>query len=189
MSVVPMPSSCGASRITSRRCSLPSTTASRSACSRSPAGRVVVEVRERGDDDLAGDLAGRVAAHAVGDGEQPGPGVDRVLVVAADQAAVGARGVAQARSAHRTQLQHGLADADRLAGVDQQRALDPLLVEVGAVGGAEVLDEPLAAAVGQPRVPGAGVVVGEHEGGVVGPADQDRLLAEGDLGAGERARR
>ena len=95
MSVVPMPSSCGDSRITSRRCSLPSKTASRSAWSMSPDGRVVVQVLEGGDDHLAGDVAGRVAAHAVGDGEQPGPGVDRVLVVAADQAAVGAGRVAE----------------------------------------------------------------------------------------------
>ena len=179
-------------------------------------GGVVVEVLEGGDDDLAGDVAGRVAAHAVGDGQQPGPGVDRVLVVAADQAAVGARRIpqderhassspalagvramlvtaavasigssSQARS--RTQLQCGLADADRLAGVDQQRALDPLLVEVGAVGGAEVLHVPLATPVGEPRVAGAGEVVGQHEGGVVGAADQDRLVPEGDLGAGQRA--
>ena len=56
-------------------------------------GGVVVQVLEGGDDHLAGDVAGRVAAHAVGDREQPGPGVHRVLVVAADQAAVGPRGV------------------------------------------------------------------------------------------------
>src|SRR3954452_16023354 len=91
----------------------------------------------------------------------------------------------QARS--RTQLQCGLADADRLAGVDQQGALDALLIEVGAVGRAEVLDVPLAAAVGQPRMPGAGEVVGEDERGVVGPADQDRLVAERDLRSGEGA--
>ena len=103
MSVVPMPSSCGDSRITSRRCSLPSKTASRSALQQVAGGRVVVQVLEGGDDDLAGDVAGRVAAHAVGDGEQPGAGVDRVLVVAADQAAVGARRIPGERhaSAHR----------------------------------------------------------------------------------------
>src|SRR3954452_20363810 len=72
----------------------------------------------------------------------------------------------QARS--RTQLQCGLADADRLAGVNQQRSLDPLLVEVRAVRGAEVLHVPLSTTVGQPSVPGAGEVVGEHQGGVVG---------------------
>src|SRR4051812_22691277 len=85
----------------------------------------------------------------------------------------------------RTQLQCGLADADRLAGVDQQGPLDALLVEVCAVGRAEVLDVPLTGAVGQPRVPGAGEVVGEHERRVVGPADEDRLVAERDLRSGE----
>src|SRR5688572_9977796 len=91
----------------------------------------------------------------------------------------------QARS--RTQLHCGLADADRLAGVDQQWALDPLLVEIGAVGRAEILDVPLAPAVGQPRMPRTGEVVGQHESGVVGPADEDRLVAQGDLGAAQRA--
>src|SRR3712207_8112298 len=50
----------------------------------------------------------------------------------------------------------------------------------------EVLDVPLAAAVGQPRVPGAGEVVGEHQGRVVGATDEDRLVTQGDLGARER---
>src|SRR5512132_2653359 len=59
----------------------------------------------------------------------------------------------QARS--RTQLQSGLADADRLAGVDQQRSLHPLLIEVGAVGRPEVLHVPLSTAVGQTGVTGA----------------------------------
>jgi hypothetical protein len=57
--------------------------------------RVVVEVLERGDDDLAGDVTGGVPTHAVGDRQQPRPGVDRVLVVATDEAAVGARRIAQ----------------------------------------------------------------------------------------------
>src|SRR4051795_11586180 len=83
------------------------------------------------------------------------------------------------------QFQRRLADPDRLSRLDQQRALHALLVEVGAVGGAEVLDVPLAAAVGQSSVPRTGEVVGEHEGRVVGAADEDRLLTEGDLGAGK----
>ncbi len=56
---------------------------------------VVVEVRERGDHQLGGDLARGVTAHAVGQGQQPGAGVDRVFVVGADQAAVAARRVAE----------------------------------------------------------------------------------------------
>ena len=58
-------------------------------------GCVVVQVLQGGDDHLAGDVAGRVATHAVGDGQQPGPGVDRVLVVAADQPAIGPGRVAE----------------------------------------------------------------------------------------------
>src|SRR5919112_832782 len=87
----------------------------------------------------------------------------------------------------RTQLQGSLPDADRLTGTDQERTLDALLVEVGAVGGSEVLHVPLAAAVGEPRVAGTGEVVREDEGRVVGPADEDRLVAERDLRAGQRA--
>src|SRR3954454_24736347 len=79
----------------------------------------------------------------------------------------------QARS--RTQLQCGLADADRLAGGDLQTSRAPLLIEVGAVGRAEVLHVPLSSAVGQPGVAGAGEVVGQDQRGVVGAADQDRL--------------
>ena len=59
------------------------------------AGLVVVERGQRGDDHLGGDLARGVPAHAVGEREQPGPGVDRVLVVGPDQAAVAAGRVAQ----------------------------------------------------------------------------------------------
>src|SRR5690606_36594439 len=62
---------------------------------------------------------------------------------------------------------------------------DPGTVEVGAVGRAEVLSEPLAVPRYETGVPGGRVVVGDHVGGVLGPADRDRLLAERDLGAGE----
>ncbi|OBH21439.1 hypothetical protein A9X04_05275 [Mycobacterium sp. E3247] len=59
------------------------------------AGFVVVEVGQRGDHQLGGDLARGVAAHAVGQGEQPGTGVYGVFVVGAHQAAIAARGVSQ----------------------------------------------------------------------------------------------
>ena len=59
---------------------------------------VLVERLERADDDLARNLAGRVAAHAVGDGEQPWPRVDRVLVVPPDQTAVAACREAQTQA-------------------------------------------------------------------------------------------
>ena len=59
------------------------------------AGLVVIEVGQRGDHQLRGDLAGGVTAHAVGQGQQPRTRVDRVLVVGAHQPAVAAGGVAQ----------------------------------------------------------------------------------------------
>ena len=59
------------------------------------AGLVVVERHEGGDDQLRGHLAGRVSAHAVGEGEQARARVDRVLVVLPYQAPVTASGVAQ----------------------------------------------------------------------------------------------
>src|ERR671920_2284847 len=60
-------------------------------------------VREGREPALADAAAPHLPAHAVGGGEQPRPGVDRVLVVAADQTAVGTGGVAQ-RETHRTLL-------------------------------------------------------------------------------------
>ena len=56
-------------------------------------GLVVVEVSQRGDHQLGGDFAGGVAAHSVGQGQQPGTGVDGVFVVGADQPTVAASGV------------------------------------------------------------------------------------------------
>ena len=59
------------------------------------AGGVLVEGRERGDSDRAGNLSGGVPAHPVGDREQPGAGVDAVLVPGTQQPDVRQRGVAQ----------------------------------------------------------------------------------------------
>ena len=50
------------------------------------------------DDDVAGDVTGGHAAHAVGDGEQPRPGVDGILVSVSDQTAVAAGRIAQGQS-------------------------------------------------------------------------------------------
>ncbi|CAM5628091.1 hypothetical protein SGLAM104S_01541 [Streptomyces glaucescens] len=59
------------------------------------AGDVVVEGDDGGDRLGGGDLAGGGAAHAVGDGEQPGARVTRVLVALADHALVRTGGEAQ----------------------------------------------------------------------------------------------
>ena len=59
------------------------------------AGLVVVEVGQRGDHQLGGDLARRVPAHPVGQRQQPRTGVHRVLVVGADQATITAGRITQ----------------------------------------------------------------------------------------------
>jgi hypothetical protein len=56
---------------------------------------VVVEMGQRRDHQLGGNLAGGVAAHAVGERQQSRSRVHGVLVVRADQATVAARGVSK----------------------------------------------------------------------------------------------
>ena len=56
---------------------------------------VVVEVGQRRDHQLGGDLTGGVTAHAVGERKQARAGVHGVLVVCADQTAVAAGGVSE----------------------------------------------------------------------------------------------
>src|SRR4051794_2525392 len=197
-----MPSSCGASRMTSRRCSLPSKTASRSACSMSPEGASASRCSRAAMTTLLATSPAACPPMPSATASSRGPAYTESWLLPrirprSDRAAYlrtrvmrpprwrwqGSRprgrcspvlhstACSQARS--RTQLQCGLADADRLAGVDQQRPLDALLVEVGAVRGAEVLHVPLSTTVGEAGVPGAGEVVGENQGRVVGAADQD----------------
>ena len=59
------------------------------------AGLIVIEMCQRGDHQLGGNFAGGVPAHAVGEGEQPGARIHRVLVVGADESAIASGGVAQ----------------------------------------------------------------------------------------------
>ena len=82
VSVVPMPSMAGLSSTASRICWFARSTAAAKCVDQGVAGHVVVEWRHGGDDDVAGDVTGGHAAHAVGDGEQPRSGVDGVLVAA-----------------------------------------------------------------------------------------------------------
>ena len=76
---------------------LPSRVASRSSREQVVAGVVVVERGQCRDHQLGGDLTRGVAAHAVGKRQQPRPGIDRVLVVLPNQAAVAAGGVPKTR--------------------------------------------------------------------------------------------
>ena len=94
------------------------------------------------DGERAGHLAGLVAAHAVGDGEDVGLGDEVVLVLGPDAAGVGGRAPAQV--GHSLGLQHRVADLEAVARVQQAGAVEPVAVEVRAVGRAEVLDHRLA---------------------------------------------
>src|SRR4051794_14253213 len=79
------------------------------------------------------------------------------------------------------QLEDRLADPHLGAERDGGGLGDPDGADVGAVGGAEVLDEPLVSRRGDPRVPGGDVVVVELDRRVAAAADQDGCLVE--LGA------
>ena len=98
VSVVPMPSSCGLASTVSRSCWLAVPTARAQRVDEGVPGHVLVERRHGADDDVAGDVTGGHAAHAVGDGEQPRPGVDGILVAVSDQTAVAAGRIAQGQS-------------------------------------------------------------------------------------------
>src|SRR4051812_42239373 len=76
------------------------------------------------------------------------------------------------------QLQDRLADADLRAEGERRGLGDPHRADVGAVGGAQVLDEPLVPARGDPGVAGGDVVVVEPDGRVAAAADQDGRLRQ-----------
>src|ERR1700754_1877863 len=58
-------------------------------------GDVLVEGSHGGDDDVGSDVTCRHSTHAVGDGKQPRPGIEGVLVQVSDQTAVALGGIAQ----------------------------------------------------------------------------------------------
>ena len=68
------------------------------------AGLVVIEMRQCGDHQLGGYFAGGVAAHTVGQGEQPRAGVHRVLVVGAYESPVAAGGIAKGQGHGRSSI-------------------------------------------------------------------------------------
>ena len=141
------------------------------------AGHVLVERGHGRDDEVARDVTGGHAAHAVGDGEQPRPGVHGVLVAVPDQPAVTAGGVAQGKCHGRSssEVRPMRIGTPRGTGVG---AGDLGPIEVGPVGRAEVLNEPLPPRATQAGVPGGGVVVRDHQRGVLGSTNRDRRLAE-----------
>ena len=154
VSVVPMPSSSASASIICRSWSLACADGLLEGAEQVGRRVVVVEGGERGDGDGARDVTRGGAAHAVGDGDQARTRVDGVLVVRADQPDVGSRREAQheAHANSPAQLQNGLADADRRARGDRRRLGHLGAVEEGAVGRAEILDQPLAVALEHPGV-------------------------------------
>ena len=104
VSVVPMPSRSGASS-TCRWIADVALDGGRVQLAQQVVARVVVVERgQRGDHQRRGDLTRGVAAHAVGQRQQPRPGVDRVLVVLPDEAAVASRGVPQDEGHERSSI-------------------------------------------------------------------------------------
>jgi hypothetical protein len=89
---------------------------------RGVAGHVVVEMGQRPDDDVAGDVAGGHAAHPIGNGKQPRPGVHGILVSVPDEPAVAARRITHGEC-------HGLSSRD----VRPMRIGTPRGTGVGAV--------------------------------------------------------
>src|SRR5680860_482318 len=79
------------------------------------------------------------------------------------------------------QLEDGLADADLRSELKSGGLRESLGTDVRAIGGAEILDEPLVPRRGNPGVPGRDIVVIETDRGVASPADQQRGVIEWDL--------
>jgi hypothetical protein len=114
------------------------------------------------------------AAAAGGRGRAPAPG-----------AAAGGRrraGLGLWRHGAVAEVELGLADPDALAPAQRHRARDALPVDIGAVGGAEILE--YHAAVGlrpQQRMATRGLGVGQRQIAVRAPADEEAFA--GDVGS------
>src|ERR1700709_943460 len=78
------------------------------------------------------------------------------------------------------QLQDRLPDAHLGAELEGGGLGDAAVADVGAVGGAEVLDVPRLAGAGDARVAGGDVVVVEADRRVVAATDQQGSVLQGD---------
>ena len=158
----------------SARCTAPATWPRRSSSGS------LVELAQRLHRGARGEVAADRTADAVADREQPRTGVPAVLVLPADASHVGDRGVVE---------EHHFRSS-RIVLPTRTWTPRPMVVgwvmrtgpDVGAVGGAEVLDEPLVATGGDAGVAGGDVVVVELDGRVAAAADEERGV--GELGAG-----
>ena len=98
------------------------------------AGLVVVQRCQCGDHQLGGHLAGGVPAHPVGQGQQPRPGIDGVLVVGANEPAVAAGRITQGEGHGRNSITvlpmcTGVPTGTRTAAVTRERSRYVPLVE------------------------------------------------------------
>ena len=142
--------------------------------------RVHVEVGHGRHRDGAGELPGRMPAHAVGHEQQRGAGVAGVLVALADESDVGPGGVAQdeGHGALLLDLQRGAPDTQRGAHGQDGRGGDAGAVDPRAVRRAEVLHDPRPLGRVDPRVPAGRVVVIDDEGRVGCATDGDLDVAQ-----------
>ena len=129
----------------------------------------------------------RVAAQRLGAVEPLGRGADLLLEQlgggtedgGADAAVVGGGG--RDRGAVAGERDRAGREADDVAGPDRRQALDRRVVDEGAVARAEVLDQELVVAAGQPRVVAREERVLERQVGGRGASDRDRLSVEDEV--------
>ena len=185
MVVLPMPARSALSRIALVSLTFALRSASSSRRDRLVGGDVlVIERRELTDDHRARDVARGMPAHAVGEHEQVGAGIPRVLVAGlGPEAEVGARGIAQG-DGHRSapELEDGLADAQGGADLDGPCGRSSLSRPMKVP-----LVEPRSSTTQPPRlrrvgidaaVPARGVVVVEDEGALGVAADEQAAAAQ-----------
>ena len=136
-----------------------------------------------------------VAAHAVGDARAGAVRRSRSPGWALERPAPrwsGRRSAGRCPSALLPQLEDGLADAQGGPGLDQDRVGEAVVAQVGAVGGAEVLDVPALGPLEDAGVAAGGEVVVQDERALGVAAEQDtgglqrqRSCRPGALGDGQ----
>ena len=151
------------------------------------------------DGEFAGDLAGLVAAHAVGDDEDAVAGEDVVLVVRTELSGVGggaptelshrrpptgcprcARALRRGRCASSLGLDDGGADLDAVARMNEFRSGQLVAVVEGAVGRPEVFDHRLTLVVVEAHVQLGNVGVVDDRDRAVRVATECDLALERD---------
>ena len=148
-----------------------------------------LELGERGDGGGGRELAGRVTAHAIGDDEQAGAGVARILIAASHEADIRPCCVSKAKGHLPLLLHLDRGAPDPKGGTDGEESGrgDACAIDPGAVGGAEVLDEPGAFRGVDAGMAAGRVIVLDHQGRIRGAPDRHLRGGERDDSPGERA--